>query len=120
MTQSPAEILIVVGATGEYSEHSYWFVGAFQKREDVDVFVDAANAWLREHGLHEDDEDPTGLWISDGGRRHDQVKRLVRECPFDPNLRVSDPGTSYSVHSLPILKLPRSLRRSMTDSRRES
>lgn len=79
------KVHLVVGQTGEYSDHQEWFVSVFDGKEDADKFCAMLNDWCKEHGVHEDD------FKADWEERH------KLKCPHDPAFGCDYNGVSYYV-----------------------
>jgi hypothetical protein len=45
---------VVVGTTGDFSDHTRWNVAAYTEKEMAELHAARANDWLREHRSHED------------------------------------------------------------------
>lgn len=84
------EIYVVIGSTGEYSDHTYWFVHGYLDKKEAEEHASKANAWLVQKGLH-----------SDHGRRYDGGPWDKHYSPYDPDLRVDYTGARYGVEALP-------------------
>ena len=82
-------VYVVMGETGEYSDHCDWPVLAFDTEEMAQTFVTNAEKWLREHDL----------WRRSGyiDIDYDQQEALLRSCPFDPDVKTDYTGTRYLV-----------------------
>ncbi len=48
-------IWLVVGDTGEYSDHTTWNVAAYPEKEVAEQHAKLANEWLKEKNIHKDD-----------------------------------------------------------------
>jgi hypothetical protein len=72
-------IYVVMGHTGEHSDHEFWLAKAFRYRASADRFAAELNRWCAEHkSMH---------------------YRGIREqhCPLDPQFRSQYTGTDYEV-----------------------
>lgn len=82
---------VVMGDTGEYSDHHSWYLKVFLHQEPADALCERLNAWCREKGCS-----TSGLpWE----QRHGEKQMLP---PEDPNFQNDYTGTMYSVMELPL------------------
>ena len=87
-------IYIVVGSTGEYSDHTEWYVKAFRSKVKAEQFVLDVSAEYRR--LCPDDEST-----------YDFMQMVAYEDPhrpenkLDPNMKVDYTGVNYNVYAVP-------------------
>lgn len=81
---------IVMGDTGEYSDHCSWYLKCFTDKAMAEGLCNRLNAWLKERGLDYD---------SKGHRRYSLVEDRP---PEDPDFRCDYTGSQYSILELPL------------------
>ena len=82
---------LVTGSTGEYSDHQYWFVRVFLKKEDADALCKRLTEWCQEKGCVE----------SRGSIGH-EYGNDKQHPPEDDNFQLDYTGTSYGVAEIPL------------------
>lgn len=86
-----AKVYLVVGSTGEYSDHTQWTVCAYGDAEQAELHVAAlrkAVEGLKGHWRHEDEED-------EGEVKAEAIRRTL-----DPSCDVDCTGVFYEVHEV--------------------
>jgi hypothetical protein len=89
-----ATIYVVVGETGEYSDHSDWYVAAFLRKEKAEEFKVALNKRLNELGCL--NNRPAG-WYDIA----DDITAAMQQMG-DRQFRCDYTGTSYGVVEMPL------------------
>jgi hypothetical protein len=83
-----SKVYVVMGSTGEYSANCEWPVFAFRAEASAQALVIAAETWLREQGIH-DDNMTRSLSYAD---------RDALRNPHDPYMQSPDyTGTRYFI-----------------------
>lgn len=82
----PAEIWVVFGSTGEYSDHSEWMVAAYTTKEAAEKHAEKCRQWYDDKGGVE--------------MRQHYWKADAEKNPHDPNMSVDYTGTTWAVFPL--------------------
>lgn len=91
-----ADVYVIEGQTGEYSDRQSWSVAAFLAEEHAQEFCDKLNAWCKEKRIAKSNYD-----YEAADELRDQ-KTWSFNCPLDPGLCVYYTGTSYLVYKIPL------------------
>ncbi len=79
-------VYLVVGSTGEYSDHTQWNVAAYTDKEQADLHAAAANEAVK--GAEDMD------W--------EERQLLKEQATLDAVMSISYTGTEYSVEEVPL------------------
>jgi len=79
---------LVVGSTGEYSDHRHWYVRAFLEKAPAEALVKRLTSWMNEKGL--------------GDHSSYEARRNSGKPPEDPQFDIDYTGTSYGVAEIPL------------------
>jgi len=83
------KLYVVMGSTGEYSDHSEWLVYAFENEDDAKWWVERAtekaNEWKNVRNSRH--MDPPGGWN-----------------PYDPHMHMDYTGTNYYIEEVEMLE----------------
>jgi hypothetical protein len=83
---STANIFVVIGSTGEYSDHREWLVRAYaseeRAKEAVTHLTQRANEWIQKRESKYDGGPPEG-W-----------------CELDPNMMIDYSGSTYTFETV--------------------
>ena len=89
------KIFLVIGATGEYSDHTQWNVAAYPNLEEAELHVERANEFLQTHRL-----------ITKGGIVDWDARDCAPPNPFDPKMVVDCTGAKYAVQEVAFFAHP--------------
>lgn len=85
-------VFVVMGSTGEYSDHQEWPVRAFLIQAEAEALITQLDEWLRVNAVHMDSDHSVDLtW----------QQRRDLDNPFDPNFHVDYTGTRYYFMEVP-------------------
>jgi hypothetical protein len=82
-----AQMYVVMGRTGEYSDRTEWLVAVYDDRAQAETHVALAECWLREHQVS----------MNADHRLHVPYDARVKACPYDDAFRCDYTGTAYYV-----------------------
>lgn len=80
-------VYVVMGETGEYSDHREWPVSAYLHEDEAKEIVLALHVWLREN---------------EADRTNYRYAETRPACPLDPNFETDYTGTRYYVMPVPL------------------
>lgn len=80
-------VYVVLGNTGEYSDHRTWLVKAFTTEEAAKEHVRKALEWARSVGVSRRE------WCAISWEKRDAIRK---SNPFDPNMEWDYTGTDYT------------------------
>jgi hypothetical protein len=89
-------VFVVFGSTGEYSDHQYWTVAAYDDLNKANSHAEQANAWCFENEVSEDTYSYKN-W----------EEREALENPWDENFTCDYTGTWYTVQEVPVGGYPK-------------
>lgn len=103
------KVHVVIGSTGEYSDHREWPVCAYLSeqlaREHATAAERRAGELRAEHGDHDQEPDFDGCQMCENtdaqGRWHDPLWAELNE--YDPAMRTDYSGTRYRVMSVDVV-----------------
>ena len=78
-------VYVVMGQTGEYSDHIEWTVGAYTNEGAAQTHVERCAGWYRRHK-------------SEVGRR----SQSPPTNPYDPDMQTDYTGTNYYYYDVPL------------------
>lgn len=96
MPDAPRFAHLVLGSTGEYSDHTKWVVAAYETAEGAEQHAKLANAFVRQEPRRGEDGD----FIGD----YDHRLELEESNPYDPDCRINYTGTEYVVVKIPLVR----------------
>lgn len=88
------QVWLLVGSTGEYSDHQEWFVGYYTKEEDARARVEFLSAKARQLYVSEDN------LITDWRSREKNVQEMRK---YDPGFVCDYTGSNYNIYPLECL-----------------
>lgn len=80
---------LVLGSTGEYSDHCDWYFGVFIKEKAAEAKCEELNQWCRDKKVHRDNYDDL--------RSMEYSEYVDTKCPLDPQFKCDYTGTDYIV-----------------------
>lgn len=84
-----ANVYVVCGSTGEYSDYRGWTVAAFLDKAAAEAFCEQLNQWCKDNGVHD------SAVLAPAASR-------PKECPLDPRFDCSYTGVSYALDEIPL------------------
>lgn len=84
---------VIMGSTGEYSDHREWLVAAHSTEAAAQAHVAALDALLLQHGFQ-----PGGAYYQHDYESRDRAKEIIRA--IDPGFDIDYTGTRYSIEAV--------------------
>jgi hypothetical protein len=81
-------IYLVLGTTGEYSDHTEWNVAAYTEKTAAEEHARLLNEWVK------------GTDVFDFDARKDKAQK----CPYDPMCEIDYTGTEYVVMEISLFR----------------
>jgi hypothetical protein len=78
----PKSVFVVVGSTGEYSDHMEWNIAAYITKEEAEQHRDLANEFAK------------------GKEKLDWREQEKLKNPYDPDMKIDYTGTRYYVNEV--------------------
>lgn len=93
------KVYIIVGTTGEYSDHTQWNVATYIDKDQAQIHLERLNEQIKSLKLDRESNNRPKRSYSDRKQERTKIERTL-----DPNITVDYTGVSYGIEEVELFQ----------------